>query len=89
MLKLKQKEGKYLKKSLPIKEKNKQEKIVSYKDKKEDPKKQSKDKHILNKNEIKQFINIIEDSPSPIPKKEGKKENYKKKIKIIRNKIIF
>ena len=40
---------------------------------------QSKDKHILNKNEIEEFINIIEDSPSPIHKKEGKKENYRKK----------
>ena len=48
------------------------------------PKEHTKGKHILNKDEINELINIIEECPTT--KKEGKKENYRKKDENYQNK---
>ena len=77
MIDLNQKEVKDSKKTVPTEEKIKQEIILCDREQKVCSKKHSKAKYILNKDEINELINIIEECPNT--KKEGKKENYRKK----------
>ena len=77
MIDLNQKEVKVSKKSIPTEEKINNENIMPDRDQKVCPKEHTKGKHILNKDEINELINIIEECPTT--KKEEKKENYNKK----------
>ena len=77
LIKLNQKEVKVSKKSIPTEEKINNENIIPDRNQKVCPKEQTKGKHILNKEEINELINIIEECPTT--KKEGKKEKYRKK----------
>ena len=84
MIDLNHKEVKDSMKTMSTEEKINKENIISDRDQKVCPKEQNKGKHILNKDEINELINIIEECPST--KKEGKKENYRKKDENYQNK---
>ena len=61
LIELNQKEFKVSKKSIPTKEKINNENIIPDRNLKICPKEQTKEKHILNKEEINELINIIEE----------------------------
>ena len=71
LIDLSQKEVKVSKKSIPTEEKINDENIIPDRNQEICPKEQTKGKHILNKDEINELINIIEECPNT--------ENYRKK----------